>query len=417
MAGLTDSKIAGLKAPAKGQAEYADGDVPGLRVRVGASGTKTFILRKRVAGKPVNITLGRYQPPRFGLKAARAKARTLISDIENGANPVARVIEERKASASAGTVRALWEDYKRTEVETKRSKVEIVRVFDTYVLPKLGDRMADAVTRGDVTRFIDEIAQGGARPTPIMARNVFAQLSAFYGWAMPRLDRLPSNPCRDARKPPKADARDRTLDDVELRALWQSADLEPHPWRSAIKLAILTGARRDEVFNADRAEFDREGKLWTIAAARTKNGAAHLIPLSEQVLAVLATVPEFANAPKLFPSRSDPEKGPSGFSKVMKRITANVEALVGRPVAPWVLHDVRRTVATGMQRLGVRLEVTEACLNHISGARSGIVGLYQRYDYLAEKGEALAAWGTDVDRIVSGTQRTMGQIVPLKRGK
>src|SRR3546814_5645565 len=176
--GLTDAKLKGLKSPAAGQLEYCDQAVPGLRVRIGVSGARTFVLRKRVAGKPRNITLGRYSE-RFGLADARKKARALLSDFEHGADPVAALPQPKKRNATALTVRGMWPDYKAAKAD-RRSIGEIERVFTRHILPHFGDRFADAITRAEITRFIDEIT-GSA---PVMARNVLAQFSAFYGWAL-----------------------------------------------------------------------------------------------------------------------------------------------------------------------------------------------------------------------------------------
>jgi hypothetical protein len=179
MAGkLTDTKIKGLRAPARGQVEHSDSDVPGLRIRVGTSGTKTFILRKRVAGRIRNITVGRYDERRFGLAEARRKARVLLSDLEAGKVPTRR----KPRASGAPTVRALMPDYLASKAHL-RSYREIERVADKYILPELGDRLADTVTRGDVTELVDAIARDGA---PTMARAVHAQLSAFYSWALTR---------------------------------------------------------------------------------------------------------------------------------------------------------------------------------------------------------------------------------------
>ena len=237
--GLTDAKIKGLKAPATGQDEYADSLVPGLRLRVGSSGAKTFILRKRVGGRARNLTLDRYHERRFTLADARKKARVLISDIEAGVDPQpAR--KRGRAGQTSGTVKALFEDY-RTAKSSLRSISEVRRIFEKYILPQIGGRLADSITRSDITRVIDGIS------APTMARAVGAQLSAFYSWAMPRLDRLESNPCRDAWKPPKPPARDRVLSDHEVRALWHASFDERAPFGPAILLLRLTLQRRSEV--------------------------------------------------------------------------------------------------------------------------------------------------------------------------
>lgn len=412
--GLTDAKIKGLKPPESGQAEYADKVVSGLRLRIGASGTRTFIIRKRIGGRVANVTVGRFHDTRFTLTDARKKARTLLNDIEGGGDPRG---ETRKATgAGAGTIRALFADYKKAKAG-RRSIAEIERIFGRYILPEHGDRLADSLNRADVTRLIDGVANGGGKPTPVMARAVAAQLSAFYSWAMPRLHRLEVNPCRDAGKPDKPTARERVLSNDELRALWAVLAGEGWPWGPAVKLLILTGQRRDEVFSAARDEFDLKAKLWTIPRDRAKNGKAHLVPLSKAAVELLEAAPLIDGSAKLFPSRADPERGASGFSRALARIIATmVKELSDDDEEPaqiehFTLHDLRRTMATGLQRLGVRLEVTEAVLNHVAGTRGGLVGVYQRHEFLDEKRHALDAWAAEVERIVAAKDR--GNVVTL----
>ncbi len=407
--GLTDAKIKGLDVPEKGQAEYSDKVVPGLRIRIGASGVRTFIIRKRIGGRIANLTVGRFHDRRFTLSDARKKARSLLNDIEGGADPRG---ETRKASgAGSGTIRALFANYKKAKAG-KRSIGEIERIFERYVLPAIGDRLADSITRADITRLVDGVATAGGKPTPVMARAVAAQLSAFYSWAMPRLHRLEVNPCRDAGKPDRPKARERVLTIDEIKALWTVLEEEGHPWGPAVRLLILTGQRRDEVFSADRDEFDLEAGLWTIPGDRAKNGKAHLVPLSPAAVTIVKALPTIDGSAKLFPSRTDPERGASGFSKALARIIGNMAKELGGPVEHWTLHDLRRTMATGLQRLAIRLEVTEAVLNHVAGTRGGLVGVYQRHDFLEEKRHALDAWAAEVKRIVTATER--GNVVALR---
>ncbi|MGC6399485.1 tyrosine-type recombinase/integrase [Sphingomonas sp. FW199] len=390
---LTEAKIRALRPPKAGQVEYCDTLVPGLRVRIGVSGAKSFVLRKRVAGKYRTITLGRYSE-RLPLAEARKKSRQILSDVEYKADPVAALPKPRVRRVDGYTVRELWPNYRKAKAHLRKID-EIERVFNRHILPEFGDRAADAIARSEITRFIDKIAE----KTPVMARNVLSYFSAFYTWALPRLDRLPGNPCRDAGRPPKPKARERVLSDGEIGALWHVLDDQAAPFGPAIKLLLLTGQRRNEVFEADRAEFDFERRLWTIPADRAKNGVAHLVPLSPQVLDTISALVHDARSDKLIPARGNPEVGPSGFSKAMRRIREALEEWVGEPVPHWTLHDLRRTMATGLQRLGVRLEVTEAVLNHVSGSRSGIVGVYQRHNYFEEKRIALTAWSKEVQRI------------------
>lgn len=386
---LTDAKIAGLKSPASGQVEITDKTVPGLRVRIGASGVKSFIVRKRVGGKIKVVTLGRYGA-RFTLADARKAARTALSDLDAGKD----IVPVRRGSM---TVKSLWAEYIATKSE-HRSIGEIRRIGDKHILPALGDRFADAVTRGDVTRFIDSI------PAPVMARATHAQLSAFYTWALPRLDKLEANPCQGAGRPSKPKARERVLSDVEIAALWRVVETQDEPWRSAVMLLLLTGQRRSEVFEAKRNEFDLKASMWTIPAERAKNGVAHLVHLSEPAHAIVEGILKDDGSDWLFPADGNPKNPASGISKAVERMRAGLRAALGDDLPQWSLHDIRRTVATGLQRLGIRFEVTEAVLNHVSGSKGGIAGVYQRHNWADEKRTALDAWAKELTRIVLGAK-------------
>lgn len=394
--GLTDSKIRALQPPLSGQAEYRDLIVPGLRLRIGVSGLKVFILRKRSAGRVRTITLGRYHESRYTLAVARRAARTLISDIEIGNDPPKRIHLRRRPSGDRPTVKKLVDAYLMAKAHL-RSIAEVRRIFHRDVLPVLGDRMADSVTRAEITGLIDSIER------PVMARAVAAQLGAFYTWAMPRLPGLQGNPARDAGRPSRPKARERVLSDPELKALWSTLREEPPPFGPALRLLIITLQRRDEVFSADRSEFDRETKTWTIPADRAKNGRAHLVPLSPLAMAELDAVGAWRGTGKLFPARGNDKKGASGFSKAWARIRDEVDKRLGAPAERFTIHDLRRTGATGLQRCGVPLPVTEAVLNHVSGSRAGIVGVYQLFDYRIEKCAAMNLWSEDLEGIFAGT--------------
>lgn len=389
---LTDAKLKGFSAPDKGQVEHSDSDVPGLRIRVGKSGVKTFILRKRIGDRIRNITVGRYGP-RFGLADARRKARMLISDIEAGK---ALPCPAKRTASTAGTIRGMMPSYLRSKAHL-RSLPDLTSSINKYILPQFGDRFADSITRAEITEFIAEIGE----TRPARARNVLAQLSAFYSWALPRLERLQANPCRDAGRPAKPKARDRVLSDQELAGLWKVADGEPLPWGPALKLLIITGTRRSEVFGADRSEFDLKTREWVIPAERSKNGLPHIVTLSPVAVSIIQAIPEAEGSAKLFPAWGNPENGASGYSRALTRFRKSLDKVLERNRAEhWTIHDIRRTVATGLQRLGVRFEVTEAVLNHVSGSKGGIAGVYQRHDWKAEKRDALAAWSRHVEDLL-----------------
>jgi integrase len=387
---LTDAKLKATKAPPKGQLEFADSDCVGLRFVIGSTGKRRWIVRKRIAGKFRKVTLGDY--PEIGLAQARKKAFEACADIQQGKKP------NRPLQRSEKTVSALWTQYNEQRVADKRSAKEIRRTFNKYILPEFGKRPVDAISRSDVTRLIDDIAYG-ARPAPVMARLVAAQLSVFYNWVLPRVESVAFNPVTAASRPPAPKSRDRVLSEEELRSLWIASEKEPFPWQQSIKLMLLTAARRTEIFSAERSEFDILDRQWNLPASSAKNGKAVIVPLSPEAVEVILDCPKDQHSGKLFPSATNSKTGASGISKLVNRLRASIEQELGRPIPHWTLHDIRRTVATNLQRLGVRLEVTESILNHVSGSQSGIVGIYQRYDWMPEKREAMDLWSKDLMRI------------------
>jgi integrase len=176
-------------------------------------------------------------------------------------------------------------------------------------------------------------------------------------------------------------------------------------------LLLLTGQRRSEVFGMRWEELDRKAATWTIPADRAKNAQAHVVPLSDLAVAeitAMLTQPG-KEAPADWPKRgllfSTNNRTPaSGISKAKLRLDAaagEIAEEAGLKLSEWRLHDLRRTVATGLQKLGVRLEVTEAVLNHISGSKAGIVGIYQRHDWADEKREALDLWARHVSGLIA----------------
>ncbi|WP_310532559.1 integrase arm-type DNA-binding domain-containing protein [Novosphingobium sp.] len=359
-----------------------DSEVKGFGLKVTPKGKRTFFLYYRTIDhtqrKP---RIGDY--PELKPEQARTIARDWLADVRKGNDP-SGARRARRAAKGDDTIAELFESYKLHKgKEGLRSIDEVERIFRHDILPTLGKRRAEEVTSLDVSRLLDRIQTRSAS----VAWSVRRQFSAFYKWAIPRLPAGASNPVTNASRPPAIKARDRVLSDAELKLLWLALENEPQHWKIALRMLLLTGQRRDEVLSAGWDEFNLPDKSWTVPASRAKNGKANYVPLSPPVLKMLDELP----------TRSGPLfKGITATSKAAKRIR---DAM---PAAPeWRWHDLRRTIATGMQRLGVRLEVTEAVINHVSGSRGGIVGVYQRHDYAAEKRDALGSWALEVERIVS----------------
>ena len=300
------------------------------------------------------------------------------------------------------TVEVLYKQYRLAKAHC-RSIREVERIFARHILPVLGHRPIGTIDRAEISGLLDSIAAGQVKRTPVMARAVAAQLSAFYSWAMPRVPRLLHDPSRFAARPKKPRPRTRILADAELRALWEVLGAEAFPWNCAIKLIAVTGQRRSEVFNANRSEFDLTERVWTIPAERSKNGRTHRVPLSPLAMSIVRAVPRCTDTDRMFPARGNPNNGASGFSKALARINHSVAAKTGSSER-FTLQDLRRTVATGLQRIGVKLEVTEAVLNHVSGTRDGIVGVYQLHHFDDEKRVALEQWAGELGRVVAAPQ-------------
>lgn len=201
--------------------------------------------------------------------------------------------------------------------------------------------------------------------------------------------------------PRTAPERHHILSDDELIVLAAAAPRLGPVWGNLLHLLILTGQRLREVAHADWSEFDRASGQWQIPRSRTKNSRDHVVPLNK---AAITTLDECAGLdgrvegnlawPRFGLVFSHvPGKPIAGFSKAKKRLDTILSNSTEPVVRPWRLHDLRRTVATNMQRLGARFEVTEAILNHVSITQAGVASVYQRHDWLEEKRTALDAWG------------------------
>jgi integrase len=237
-----------------------------------------------------------------------------------------------------------------------------------------------------------------------------------------------ANPLADLPVTKSTAKRERVLTDDEIAEVWRAAGDAGSPYGAIIPLLILTGQRRREVAGMTWGELSDDLTTWTLPGERTKNGAAHVVPLSVPARDLLkALLPGDANEAKrvlterraagtlVLPGAvGTPFSGWSKSKGALDKTITEAARTSAASLAPWSIHYLRRTVATGLQRLGVRLEVTEAVLNHISGSRGGIAGVYQRHDWAAEKRAALEAWAADVTTVVAGRTPT-GNVVTLAR--
>jgi integrase len=391
---LTLNRIDILKCPeGKRDMLVFDDEQRGLGVRVTASGGKTYLAQYNWHGQKRRIPLGSCSA--LSLAKARDAVRAIMGDVARGIDPAA---ERKKAKAhEALTLSALLSDWQALHLASKRPKyaAEAVRAlrnaFSRYL-----DLPAADLTRAAAVKALDAVARRGS---VAMAVRTAAYGKAAYGWAVKR-GSLASNPFTTL---PVAttERRERVLGDDEIGAIWKATD-GPGPFSGIVRLLILTGQRRTEAGGMTWAELSDDLSTWIIPASRAKNGATHIVPLSAPAQDLLRGVPRSGEL--VFP-------GLRGTFNGFSPAKATLDTKSG--VTNWRLHDLRRTMATGLQRLGVRLEVTEQVLNHVSGSRAGIVGVYQRHDFASEKRAALDAWGAHVLAVVEG-RAAMGNVVTLR---
>ena len=387
---LTLNRIDGLKCPqGKRDMLVFDDEQRGLGVRVTASGGKTYLAQYNWHGQKRRIPLGNCNA--VSLAKARDAVRVIMGDVAKGVDPAAvrkkaAAEARRNAAHEALTLAALLSDWQALHLAGKRPSyaAETVRAlrnaFSRYL-----DLPAAELDRATAVKTLDAMARKGS---VAMAARTAAYGKAAYGWGVKR-GALSVNPFSNLPVTPIV-KRERVLSDDELAAIW-GATASAGPFNGIVRLLILTGQRREEVAGMTWAELSGDFSTWTIPASRAKNGATHIVPLASPAQDLLRSVPRFGEL--VFPGLRGPF---NGWSKAK----AALDAKSG--VTDWRLHDLRRTVATGLQRLGVRLEVTEQVLNHVSGSRAGIVGLYQRHDFASEKRAALDAWGEHVIAVVEG---------------
>jgi integrase len=274
-------------------------------------------------------------------------------------------------------------------------------VFKREVLPAWRGRDVQDIRKRDVIDLIEGIAASGHG---YMANRVLGILSKFFNWLVAR-DRLPVSPVTGVERPHEEQARERTLTDAELRSLWRACEGD-EPFGSALRLIILTGARRNEVSQMTWSEIDPVQRKWLLPAERSKNGKAHTIPLSTQAWEIISAQARVNGSDFVF--TLDGRTGIIGWAKAKTRLSAKA----GIAEEGWRLHDLRRTTASGMQPLGTRTEAIERALNHRSGVFRGIVGRYQTDRLDDEVAIALQKWGDHVEQLVGGKP---AKVVKLRR--
>jgi integrase len=370
---------------------FWDAELKRFGVKVSPTGTKSYLVQYRMGGRGATTkryTIGKHGP--WNVASAREEAERLLRLVDTGVDP--RQVKKDQIRVDkelnfAQYARRFLEEY---GIKNWRARNYAIAESNMrrWIIPVLGSSSLPNITRKDIVSVLDRVP-GSSSALP---RSLFALIRKLFNWAVERGD-IERSPIEAMRGPAAPQSRDRVLSDEELWFVILCSEEVGEPFCTFIRLLILTGQRREEVAGMKWNELDRHVMKWSIPSERSKNRNVHDVPLSEIACSTLDRLAGGTRWPKrgyvLTTTGSTPI---SGYSKAKARLDRIVADVMKREIPAWRLHDLRRTFATNMQRLGVRFEVVEALLNHKSGAKSGVAGVYQRHEWSKEKTEAIEAW-------------------------
>jgi integrase len=401
--------------PGKSEAIIFDDEVPGLGIRIRRGGSRMWVFQYKLGAKQRRLTLGSVKA--LDAREVRTEAKKLHAKVRLGGDPAGDKAEGRvRAAETFGA--ALGRFLTRQKARLKpRSYAEVERHLVVQAKPLHGLRLAK-IERRTIAGRLAELAEASG---PVAADRARTSISAFFAWAI-REGLAESNPVIETNKASGDVQRDRILTDEELRAVW--AALQDDQYGAIVRLLILTGQRRDEIASLRWSETDLDRGTILLPPERTKNHRPHEVPLSGPARAILEAQPRRANGDGT-PRDLIFGKGQGGFSgwsgakealdaRILETRRAQAKKADAKKIQPlphWTLHDLRRTAATRMVDLGVQLHVVEAVLNHVSGHKAGVAGIYNRATYTAEKKMALNMWADRVMTLVEGRE---SKVVPLR---
>ena len=391
---LDRKTVVGLELPGgKPDVIHFDDALPGFGLRLRASGSevrRTWIIQYRRGGATRRLLLGSAEV--LSAEQARTAAKKVLAKIALGEDPQADKATRR--SADKFTLAAMVEDYLTAKEPSVRARTftENQRYLRGPYFKPLQGMPVDQIQRRDVAaRLLVITRENGA----VTAANARSALSALFAWGLAH-GVAQSNPVVGTGRPKTPPARDRVLTDPEVARVWEAAG--DSNFGRIVKLLILLAARRTEVGGMAWSEINLERCTWTIPARRSKNHRAHTLPLPPLATHIIASTPRVVGRDTLFGDRAD--NGFTGWA----RPKAALDARLGGQVEPWHLHDLRRSAATRMCDLGIAPHVVEQILNHWSGHRAGIVGVYNRSNYEREVNAALGLWADHIRAITEDSE-------------
>jgi len=396
---LTARTATGEKLPA-GKVDHLlfDDAIPGFGLRLRAGGSRVWVYQYKVGSQQRRMVIGKVRA--IPADKARQIATDLYAKVRLGSDPAHdKKMARSTAVLTFGSIADQFLAWQKARMRP-RSYVETERHILKNAKPLLSMPMA-AVDRATIAVRLREITDHSG---PVQANRTRSTLAALFVWAM-KEGLADNNPAANTNKHAEQ-SRERVLADAELSAIWNA--LEADQYGAIIKLLILTGQRREEIGGLRWVEIHFSKDVIDLPSGRTKNKRPHQIPMSGMVSAILQAQAKIEKREFVFGHGVGPfQSWADAKTKLDKRIAASA----GSWLAPWTVHDLRRTCATRMADLGVQPHIVEATLNHISGHRGGIAGVYNRAVYGPEKAQALALWATHVAAAVEGRA---GNVTPLR---
>jgi integrase len=419
---LTDRFVAAPRDPKTGapiqpgegkRVRIWDSHTHGLGMRITSTGAKSYFVIRRRAGEkqPLTIVLGSCGD--VSLKEARDRADDLLRDLRKGIDPREVEAEQRKAreeTAKAEAVRkanvflAVAETFIKRYVATKRTAGPIAQLVRREFVGRWGAKPITDIGRSDIIGMVEEIAED----SPSAAHQALIYARLLFDWAIERgtygITSSPCHPIKVSRLIPHLPGRrDRVLNDDELRLVWQAAWAtggaeDVYPVGQFVQLLLVLGCRRGELAEMTWDEVDLEKAAWVLKGDRVKNGDPRLIPLPRVAVEMLAAMPRFTG-PFVF-STTYGKRPISGFAKIKLMLDRRIAKLNGGvPIAPWRLHDLRRSMRTQLSAIPlISPLVAELMIGH---RQRGIAAVYDLHAYEAEQRAGFEAWSARLISIVN----------------
>jgi integrase len=370
---------------AKSETIFFDDDLPGFGLRLREGGGRSFVFQYKLGAKQRRMSLGTAHARDVG--DVRKAAEQLYHRVKLGEDPAGD--RTRAVAAAAQTFEAAANEYLEQAREWLRKSTypDVKRYLLKHCKP-LHQLSLGKVARADVASVLAAVSRESGGPTGNRLRT---SLSSFFSWAMQH-GRVEANPVVGTPKN-KERPRDRVLSAAELGLIWEHSGVTDHG--KVIRLLILTGQRASEIANLLWSEI--HGDVIILPRERVKNGRLHTIPLSGAALDILAEKQRRGSRDLIFGKHGSAF---SGWGSSKEALDQRIAAAKGKPLAAWVIHDIRRSVVTHMAEIGVQPHIIEAVINHVSGHKGGVAGIYNRASYEAEKRTALNRWAAHLTAIV-----------------